>query len=808
MTRRAIYGSASLVAMVVANQIAVPHAQAQTVGAETSTPDRQAQDRLAQASSGAIEEIVVTARRREENAQNVPISIIALGSGQLERKQINQVTDLQRIAPGLTVDVVNNKPSTVQVGIRGQRMNAIFATQDPPTAIYFAEAMMAPLQGLNSAFYDLQSVQVLKGPQGTLFGRNTTGGAVVVTPARPVHQFEGYIRGKIGNRETYGIEAVLNAPLTGTLAVRGSVKYEEHGPYQHYIAPVPAGRDPWQERYVDARISTLWDPTDSFSNYSIAYYSRNKNGAIGANLVAINPLSPAAAFNGTGAKAAYPDIYDDLLPGSDRDPLNVASSTPQFDDTETWGIINTTTLDVGAVKFKNIAAYRNVTNESRMNIAGSRAPILLTYQDAHHKSFSEELQMSGSALDDRLDFIAGLYYYRQTGFDLQSAPAFYGPPLPQTVSTFLTYIRNQSTAAYLSADFKITDRLTASAGLRYSIDKRRANWRHQAVDLWSSIGVPFVPGCILRDSTGAVLPVSQCDISNSKTFKEPTWNLSLNYEFAQGSMIYLSQRRGYRSGGFNSRAVTAPQRQPFQPETVMDYEAGIKTDFELGDWAIRLNADVYRANYKGLQRTVTINIGGNNFTNSLVNAASAKVEGFELDLTVRPTPNLTLGATYAYTKPKYNQFSQFVGGILRDFSDRDLAGVPRNELAASIEYKVPMDPSLGELDLSLNYSYTDKTVMSDTYQSKQQLAYLYTPAQLALIPDDTVFQTPAYSLVNASIGWLNVRGAPLDLSFYMKNVFDKRYPINGSGLYESLGVNMITYGAPRTFGLIATYRFR
>jgi len=792
--RQAIkYGTLSSAALLAA----LAAGQAAPAAAQTAAP----------AAGAAIEEVVVTARRREENAQTVPITVIALGAEQLERRQITATTDLPRMAPGLTVDVGNNKLSTVQIGIRGQRMNQVFSTQDPPTAFYFADALIMPVQGLNSAFYDLQSVQVLKGPQGTLFGRNTTGGAVVVTPARPTHDFEGYARGKVGNLGSYALEGVVNAPVSDSLALRGSMKYEKKGGYQTYVAPSPGGRKPGEDKSLDLRVSALWDPTDSFSNYSILYYARDRNGTVASSLVAINPLSPAGAFNGTGAKAAFPNVYNDFQPVAGRDPYDVASNIPQFDNNEAKGAINTSTLKVGAVTLKNIFSYRLVDNESKWNFAGTRAPILLSYQNAHHKIFSDEFQVAGTAMDGRLDLLAGVYYFNWKGFDLQSAVAFYGPPVAANASTFLTYVGNTSAAAYLSGKFKLTDELTLSGGLRYTRDKREVDWKTRAFDLWGDVGVPFVPGCNLRDDNNNSLPLSACDIAKSATFSEPTWDISLNYEFQPGSMVYATQRRGYRSGGFNSRAVTVLQRIAFEPEKVMDYEVGLKSDFNVGDWAVRLNASAYHDSYKGLQRAVSL-VLGSTVTGSVFNAANAKVDGLELQTIVRPTSDLTLSATYAYTKPKYKQFDAVVGGVLRDFSDRDLTGVPRNSATATVEYRLPVDAAHGEVNLLVNYSFASGVYLSDLYQSKQQLSFQYTPAQLGLIADNTIFKTKSYSLFDASVSWKNVEGQPVDLTFYMRNVLDKRYAVGGISLYESLGVTQVQFGPPRTFGVEATYRFK
>jgi iron complex outermembrane receptor protein len=199
---------------------------------------------------------------------------------------------------------------------------------------------------------------------------------------------------------------------------------------------------------------------------------------------------------------------------------------------------------------------------------------------------------------------------------------------------------------------------------------------------------------------------------------------------------------------------------------------------------------------------------GSTVTGSVFNAASAEINGVELQTIVRPTSDLTLSATYAYTKPKYKKFDAVVLGALRDFSDRDLTGVPRHAATATVEYRLPVDPSHGEVNLLVNYTFQSGGYLSDLYQSKQQLSFQYTPAQLGLIADNTIFKTKSSSLFDASVSWKGVEGRPVDLTFYMRNVFDRRYTVGGISLYESLGVTQVQYGPPRTFGVELTYRFK
>lgn len=780
-----------------------------------STPPGVSEPAPAESSSAmATNEIVVTARRVDERLQDVPISIAAFGRDELTRRQINNVADLPQIAAGVKIEAQNGKPSTLQLTLRGQRMYGVLSAQDSPTAFYFADAAMMPVQGLNGALYDLESIQVLKGPQGTLFGRNTTGGAVLINPAKPKDELSGYLRGRVGNFDTYGVEGVINVPASDTFLLRASVRYDMHGPYQKLLAPIPPGRDPWEASSLDGRISAIWRPSQTIENYLVAYGSSARSGAITPKLVAVRPLSPAAAFDGTGTKAAYPNIMTEVWDGV-SDPLTVRTNMLGYDDVDLIGGVNTLTVTLDNLKLKSITSYRQVDAKSRVNYSGTIAPILGFTTEVNQEVFSQELQLAGSLWDDKIKFVTGLYYSSHTGSDRGSSAVLFAPPSPIFTATFAD-VDNTSYAAYLSADANLTDRLTLSAGIRYTVDKRAIDWHSTFANDFGPenyispiYSFPFTPGCAVRDDAGAILPLSACSFKSSVTYRVPTWNVGLNYKFSNDAMVYFTHRRGYRSGGFNERALTAAQRIPFGPETVMDYEVGLKTGFNFSDWSFKLNLAAYHDEYKDLQRNALNFIPVFGPTSSIFNAARGKVDGIEVDMSIAPTRRLRFDLAYAYTKPKYTSFDFVVGGITRDFSDRGFSGIPKDTLNTSMTYTLPVDQSLGTMEFGAAYTYVGETIISDTYQSKAQLAVALTPAQFAAVPDSkTPFVMPAYGVFDASYRWSDIAGSPFSLSLYMKNVFDKRYAVANNPIYEGTGIMSLFFGAPRTFGLQVNYQFK
>ena len=768
----------------------------------------EARAQAAAPDESALEEVIVTARRRDERLQDVPISVTAFSGDQLEQRSVRMLDDLQTIAAGLKVEPQNNKPSTVQVTIRGQRMYGVLSAQDPPTAFYFADAAVSPIQGFNSALYDLASVQVLKGPQGTLFGRNTTGGAVVVTPAKPTQEKEGALTLRGGNYDTFGAQGYLNLPVTDTLALRFAGYYAEHGGYDTYASRGNFGQKTAKDRVTDLRFSAAWQPTDSFENYLVAYYGKLVNSTIPSTLVAVNPNSVAARYNGTGAFAQFPNVLDALWDGTGNPRKRVYSNHPQYDRTELVGAVNTTTLELGdSWTIKNIGSYRRVSNESLMNINGVDIPLLSSYQNAHTTGFTEELQLLGSSLWDRVDLATGLYFSKLESWDNQASANNYGTPL-FAFAPFLTFTDNKSYAAYGQATTKVTDKLSLTTGVRVTKDTRFIDYQSQTSPYYfPGLGIPYVPRCAVVGDDGVTLPLTACSLEKKVSYTRWTYTLSLDYHITPDLLVYATQRKGYRSGGFNQRAFTASQRLPFEPETNLDREVGFKSDFKVAGWAMRLNGAYYYDKLSNLQKSASLIINGAS-SSSTFNAAAGTVQGVDIEFNVSPVEGLTLGANYSYTKTNYTGYEFLVNGVMRDFSDREFAGVPKHQVSIFGSYSPPIPPEYGKLTLSADWFYSSSVFINELYQSKSQVAFLYTPAQFALIPEGSrPWVQRSYHLLNFRAALTEAWGKPVDVAVYVKNVTDEPYEIGNSTQYMGTGPAAVTIGPPRTYGVEVTYHF-
>jgi iron complex outermembrane receptor protein len=777
--------------------------------------EQPVEDDAAIESGSIVDDIVVTARRRQERAQDVPISLIAVGTEQLEAANVTSVADLGRVASGLKLQVTNNRRSTVQVIIRGQRQFGNIPGQDPPTAMYFADAIVFPQVGFNTSLHDIASVQVLKGPQGTLFGRNTTGGAVVVTPARPSNDFSAEVTATIGNYATYGYKGYVNLPVNDAFQVRLAGFYLKNGNYQEILTPALRGRGAGGGRTFDLRLSANWQISDNIENYLVAYYADEKNNGVVPRLIAVSPLSQ---FVGPFGNPLAPPPFNSFpratsyLYNKGDDPNKVYTDFLPRERVKQYNVIDTLTVTLSDnVTLKNIFAHRHVDGEVMLNTTGTDLPIIPGSQEATYSSISDELQLNATALDNRLNLTAGLYYFRIKSYDRQYGQSFRFSSDGSVVAPASGRITNASYAAYAQATFEIVDDLNFTAGARYTVDKRKILWASRTEDrsvYYDDLGINFVPVCNMTDANGVRFPYDSCFVNAKKTFKEPTWNLSLDYRFSPNLLVYFTNRRGYRSGGYNFRAVSAAQRQPYSAEKVTDFELGFKSDFSLADWNFRLNAAGYYDKYTDLQRSASLIGPLGVAVSSLFNAAKGNAKGLEVEFGVQPTDKISLNVNYAYIKFDYTSFPYFANGALRDFSDRTLAGVPTHSLSVSGSYELPLGDDVGRLVLSGNVSYESGSYYSEIYQSSQQLSVLFTPAQAALLPDSTVpYRAPGYTMTNFRVDWKDFLGRPFDLSFYMKNAFNVRAITQGSPIYETVGAFGGNFAPPRMFGLEVRARF-
>jgi iron complex outermembrane recepter protein len=703
---------------------------------------------------GAGGDIIVTARRRSERLQDVPVAVTALSGDDLAERRIDSAESLRFAVPALQVSPSSFGKAVPAYTIRSQRALESIITQDPAVGIYFAEQVQQRAHGTNSTLYDLASVEVLKGPQGTLFGRNTTGGAVLINPARPTFEFEGSIEALLGNYDHRRGTAVLNIPLSDTVAVRFAGRITRR---DGFVKNLSNGLRTDDDRTDSGRFSVLFEPDDNFSSYTVFNYFHEDDASAGFVLAKLRPGSTAVAVPGVSASFQRQQTRADFW--------SVENNQQPFAQVESWSATNITTLRLGPVTLKNIFGYRNVKSFVGFDYDGSSAVLFESRNRLNTDQWSEEFQLSGD-LSDRLNYIGGVYWFRERGRDVQNSILF-GTRANDGEGT------NESYSAYAQFGYKLAEPLNLTVGGRYTIDDRQLFARNL-----------LNGACRLTGANGA--PLNPCFLEFDKTFRSPSWLASLDYKVTPDALLYVAHRRGYRSGGWNLRANRPSEQVPFEPEEVYDIELGVKA--ELFDRRVRLNAAAYQQWYKRIQRTLSfIPAPGQPLSSVVLNAGTAQIKGGELEVTARPLEWFELRGSLAYSNAEY---SKFTAPGLGDLTANKFAMAPEWTYTLSGRINLPVPDAVGRISLAANYYHQSQLYISDLNQGVN-------------------FDLPVdgYGVLDLTADWENVGGRPFDLGLFVKNLAKAKYYTGGASVYASVGTSGETLGEPRHFGVSLRYRF-
>jgi iron complex outermembrane receptor protein len=732
----------------------------------------------------SIEEVIVTSRRVEESQQNVPLAVTALTSDALQAAGVTNLSELKTV-PSFTLSPLTGRPTSLTVQLRGQRNSDATSTVDPAVGVYFAEVPIMRAYGIGAlSALDVQSMEIVKGPQGTLFGRNTTGGALLITPNAPTQQIEGSIGLGVGNYNRRTAELMFNAPITDTTAGRIAVRTAQH---DGYIDNRSGFSDINDEDSIAARASLLWEPTDTATNTTYFDYF-NHDSHSGAKLVAVAPgpsqirtVYGNAAVDGALAEANNSDFWSTRSLG---DPKTSAKGL---------GFTNITSYELSdSLAIKNILGFRKVEAvEKSLEPSMATLPVTVSNNSAETKQYSEELQLQGSA--DRLEWIVGLFLFKEESKELVAQRAL-SPVWPPTIGPSINDIEveNQSRSVFGQGTYELTDSLSLTLGARWTEDKRE-------LDTLNSIDYrnPAAPVCNLTaNNVPPLIRLSPCSKNVSEDFSAPSYNISLDYKIDTNQLIYVAHRSGYRSGGFTSTAQRPLQYEPFDKETVKDIELGYKADLDIFDSPLRFNAAYYYSDYKDIQRNVgELAPGSSVVVNTVKNAGSATIQGLELETTWLPADAVEVRLFYAYTDAGYDDFkSRTSAGAVLDLSSNEFAPVPKHQGGLGVTYTQPLGEA-GELRF-----------MVDGYWQSEIAGNVINKLNGTNIDIPGAFQA-GYSLYNARISWDNIFGAPLTVSLWGKNLTDTEYYAGNTTQYETLGLTSGYFGEPRTFGIDAKYSF-
>ncbi len=719
-----------------------------------------------------LEDIVVTARRREERLQEVPIAVTALSEQVLEEKGVRDANDLAQVAPGLSIQNTTANRNNVTYSIRGQ--GQAFGQNSPGVVPYFAE-----VPSFGDAIFDLQGIQVLKGPQGTLFGRNTTGGAILFTPRAPTEDFNGYLLGRVGNYNRHDLEFGVGGPIVGDkLMFRVAGQVLRRDGYTDNVATGDKMDDEHREAW---RASLTFRPFEGFEN-TLLYQDVNVDEA-GSGLL-LSVITPT--FSNT---PIYAQLQTALAAQKARGPRSIATNyEPDFIKLDSQGWINTTNWKINDhLSLKNIYSERRFTGGQSYDLDGSPVTVLHVTNPTgpKTKTTSEEIQAQFNF--SKLNGVVG--YFTEDS----NTPLIYGFDTRQWVripgllpnggviqAVNIAQSSSGSHAFYGQADWSVTDQLTLTAGVRKTKDERSSGPSETFVLL--SPLQPYPTG--LDSAAGKKMDAS---------FNATTWNLAANYQVNNDLNLYATVRRGFKSGGFNGTAIN-PADQFFRPEQVTDYEAGAKGSANLGDWRVRYAVDVFYDDYKDIQRFVNLaTVPASTVTR---NAAAGSIKGVDLDLTVAATSWLSASLQYTYLDAGYDSYDD---ALLGDLSNSRFPNTPKHQLNFTPRVEFPMPEGMGDLSAMASI-YHQSGIATDPAN---------VPNGNALVALSSMgTNVEGYTRIDLRADWRNIKGSGVSLAAYVRNLTDKDY-ITGTNnqLTSEFGVATYLYGQPRFFGVELRYDF-
>jgi iron complex outermembrane receptor protein len=771
------------------------------------------------AQSLAIETVVVTARRRSENLEKTPVAATVLNGEMIRLKNINTAMDLQTHTPSLTVSASLGSRDDNVFTIRGQSQP--FGGADPGVQTYFNDVPFNSAGPGNE--YDMDSVQVYRGPQGTYYGRNTTGGAVLFEPKRPDDEFGGYVDASAGDYAMWDLKGAVNVPLDDTLSVRVAGDFGQRSGYTKDTifdaTGTPTGRETLDNQNYNAfRIGLNWKPTSNFQNYAVFDFYRDHNNGTGAELTSVSPntINGLAQQEGLNCAAmpANPtcaalgafeaEMQGALALQKSLGPRQTTSSIPLFFRRDSWGFTDITTFDVAThLHLENIFGFRSDKEQPSFDYDGSLLPILAISNprtwESNGLQVTDEFQVKGETSDNALNWIVGFYHEldHPGGYSEVERDTFGGAqpifsPFFGFGSTEVDSLANGGTsnAVYASGTYDASSMLhglSFTAGGRYTWDHKVATSRT----------------CISQDITmPCPSPLPGPSLQQAANFRAPSWNLTAQDQVTDDTMVYADYRRGYKSGGFNSGAGFATDFEEFKPEYLTDVELGTKNNWTILGVPGRTNFDVYYGWYSDIQKNDLVAVIAPPVIEPVAltfNAARATVKGLEFESTFIPNENFQVDVFYSYTDATYNKVilptEIFVAGATQtpigplDHSGNPFAYTPKNKFGITPRFHIPISDSWGQPYLSATYYWQDKVWFSDLSD---------------LEPDAS---QKAYSLIDARLDWDNFLGHPFDLSAFVTNLTNKTYKQGADALLHLTGTSASIYGPPRMWSVELRYRF-
>ncbi len=763
----------------------------------------------------ALEEVLVTAQKRTESLQDTPIALDAFSESALEREGINNVGDLANNVPALTIEPFPINNTQLRIYIRGIGLIDAQVTQDPPVGVYIDGAYIARSSGLATDVADLTRIEVLRGPQGTLYGRNSTGGAVNLITRRPNPEaLEIKHNVTTGNRDLKTVKTSVNVPLGKTAAVKLAYLYKDVDGFIDNYGP---GGEYGNKDIEGWRVDFSWDVNDwlridyGYDYSEVAHFNYGYTEILPSTDLDTGNASADAFQNQIRAGARQFFNY----PGYDSRPSRLDTAVPLLgSDTEIEGQALTFSFSLSdELEMKYIVADRSLFDGAAIDLANGSfstdyrldnnayfgfdpdgpafQPIRTTQMpdrrpELDQSQFSHELQFSGSVWDGRLSYITGLYYFEEDAVEdneephhqLTSPLANTGQSVEVTTSAIQT-IENSAMAVFTQLSWTppiLEDRLTLTLGARHSEDNRKATINKRLTTF-------------LVNTAGAGTRISDNSIAGAgdRDFKDDSFSWIIEYDLSSEINLYLKQNEAYKSGGFNIREPVTPEGEQrfnngFDEEKVRSWEIGMKAQFF--DNRLRINGDVFLTEFEDQQ--LNFSIPGSLTDTSVANAGTSELSGAELDITWLAARGLILVANYAYLD---SEIDPSVNPLTNEVDDGFVFNsTPRHAYAAAIDWSIGQW-DWGRLALNMTYSFTDDR----NGGGRKEFVHLD--------------QQPAFDVINARLGLYEIPlgNGDLTVALWGKNLENNDYVINAIHNLPQAD-RAVIWGEPRSYGLDVIFR--
>ncbi len=724
------------------------HSVDQATQDEAAVLQEEAANRTDSDYRAPIDEVVVTSLRRRSNMQKVPVAVSVIKPPLIREARIHDIEDVGTRVPGLTVASFSIGQPTIHV--RGVGSNDDGAALDNSIVMFVDDVYVGRISAISMNFFDLEQIEIMRGPQGTLYGKNAIGGAINVTSKNPTEHLSGEIEATVGNYGRFDARGVISGPLM-TDKILGRLAFHSRK------------RDGWQESIFlpgvkqndentwSTRGKLLFALSDRLQVDINGDFSRDDLESTGRIPVVGRVSVRLLGSDGlpTGQKVLPTEIFRDLG-GSVKNAIN---SDRGFTNRTIWGLSSRISRQSDLGRFLSITAYRNTDFTWLEDSTG--LPSSVTDQkvnsnvDEKHSQFSQEFRWISPG-EARLKYVLGFYYLFEHTHRIENFV------FPTLVSTTDQDNKTNSLAAFGEVTYDLTQKFSFTIGARLTHETKKMDQQN------------------ITNGDKTIL-LEDFALRNEGDWTDFSPNVVVSWQQADDIMWYASISRGYKSGGFQGApAIFDLADRTIDPESVWNYEVGLKSQWL--DDRLRLNLVAFHSDYRDLQ-VVQFKTEGNFGVFQTSNAASASLEGLEMEFTLKPFSGLEFFGSYAYLDASYDEFNDLSG---RDFTGNTLRQAPRHSLYLALYYERPFYK--GRLRFRADYRYQGESFRE---------------------PDNSVTIQPGFDLVDASVAYESADNA-WEATLWAKNLLDKEYI---SHLYVLGGNDYALFGTPRTYGLTLTLNF-